>query len=96
MKFILKILIAPVVFLLWLLCGICNISLKLSAAVLGILAIVFAGVGIITILSGAILKGCIGLVIALALSPYGIPMLAALILARLYGLRLWLTETVYG
>ena len=43
MKFILKILIAPVVFLLWLLCGLCNISLKLSAAVLGILAIVFAG-----------------------------------------------------
>ena len=36
MKTILKILIAPVVFLLWLLCGLCNISLKLSAAVLGI------------------------------------------------------------
>ena len=96
MKIILKILIAPVVFLLWLLCGLCNISLKLSAAVLGILAIVFAGAGIITIFSGAILKGCIGLAIALALSPYGIPMLAALILARLYGFRMWLTETVYG
>lgn len=96
MKFILKILIAPVVFLLWLLCGLCNICLKLSAAALGILAVVFAGAGIITILSGAILKGCIGLVIALALSPYGIPMLAALILARLYGFRMWLSESVYG
>ena len=96
MKFILKILFAPVVFLLWLLCGLCSIGLKLSAAVLGILAIVFAGAGIITVLSGAILKGCTGLAIALALSPHGIPMLAALILARLYGLRLWLTETVYG
>ena len=37
-----------------------------------------------------------GLVIALALSPYGIPMLAALILARFYGLRYWLKDTIYG
>ena len=96
MKFILKILISPVVFLLWLLCGLCSLCLKLSAALLGILAVVFAVAGIITILSGAILKGCIGLAIALALSPYGLPMLAALILARLYGFRIRLSEAVYG
>lgn len=96
MKFILKILVAPVLFLLWFLCGLCNLCLKLSAAVLGILAIVFAGVGIITILSGALLKGSIGLAIAFVLSPYGIPMLAALILARLYCFRLLLKEAIYG
>ena len=59
-------------------------------------AILFGLAGVITIVTGSVLKGCIGLVIALALSPYGIPMLAALILARFYGLRYWLKDTIYG
>lgn len=96
MKFILKILFAPVVFLLWLFCGICNLCIRVSATVLYFAAILFALVGVITIVTGSVLKGCIGLVIALALSPYGIPMLAALILARFYGLRYWLKDTIYG
>ena len=96
MKFILKILFAPVVFLLWLFCGICNLCIRVSATVLCFAAILFALAGIITIVTGSVLKGCIGLVIALALSPYGIPMLAALILARFYGLRYWLKDTIYG
>ena len=96
MKFILKILFAPVVFLLWLFCGICNLCIRVSATVLYFAAILFGLVGVITIVTGSVLKGCIGLVIALALSPYGIPMLAALILARFYGLRYWLKDTIYG
>ena len=96
MKFILKILFAPVVFLLWLFCGICNLCIRVSATVLYFAAIFFGLAGVITIVTGSVLKGCIGLVIALALSPYGIPMLAALILARFYGLRYWLKDTIYG
>ena len=96
MKFILKILFAPVVFLLWLFCGICNLCIRVSATVLYFAAILIALAGLITIVTGSVLKGCIGLVIALALSPYGIPMLAALILARFYGLRYWLKDTIYG
>lgn len=96
MKFILKILFAPVVFLLWLFCGVCNLCIRVSATVLYFAAILFGLTGVITIVTGSVLKGCIGLVIALALSPYGIPMLAALILARFYGLRYWLKDTIYG
>lgn len=96
MKFLLKIIIAPVVFLLWLICGLFNFSLRVSATLSSFVAIVFALAGAVTVFSGALLKGCIGLVIALALSPWGLPMLAAMILARLYGFRAWLSETVYG
>ena len=96
MKFILKILFAPVVFLLWLFCGICNLCIRVAATVRYCAAILFGLAGVITIVTGSVLKGCIGLVIALALSPYGIPMLAALILARFYGLRYWLKDTIYG
>ena len=96
MKFILKILFAPVVFLLWLFCGICNLCIRVSSTALYFAAILFGLAGVITIVTGSVLKGCIGLVIALALSPYGIPMLAALVLARFYGLRYWLKDTIYG
>ena len=96
MKLILKILFAPIILLLWLFCGVCNLCLKLSATVLFIVSIPFAIMGIITIFTGAVLKGCIGLAVALALSPYGIPTLAALILARFYIFRYWLKDTIYG
>lgn len=96
MKFILKIIFAPVLFVLWLFCGICNLCIRVSAAALSFIAILFALAGVVTIVTGSLLKGCIGLVIALALSPYGIPMLAALVLARFYGLRYWLKDTIYG
>ena len=96
MKFILKIVFAPVLFALWLFCGICNLCIRVSAAALSFIAILFALAGIIVMVTGSLSKGCIGLVIALALSPYGIPMLATLILARFYGLRCWLKDTIYG
>ena len=96
MKFILKILFAPVFITLWLLCGICNLCVRVSAAALSFVAILFALAGVITIVTGSLLKGCIGLVIALALSPYGLPMVAALVLARFCGLRIWLKDTIYG
>lgn len=96
MKFILKILFAPVIFLLWLFCGVCNLCLKVSSTILCIGAILFAIAGIITICTGSILNGCIGLAIALAFSPYGIPLLAALVLAKFYVFRYWLSDTIYG
>lgn len=96
MKFILKILFVPVIFLLWLFCGTCKFCLKLSSTVLCFAAILFAIAGIITIVTGSVLKGCIGLAIALAFSPYGIPMIAALILAKFYVFRYWLSDTIYG
>lgn len=96
MKIILKILFAPIILVLWLFCGICKLFLQISSAVLCWAAILFAIAGIITIVTGSLLTGCIGLIIAFAVSPYGIPMLAALILARFYVFRYWLSDTIYG
>lgn len=96
MKLLLKIIFAPVLLVLWIICGICNMFIKASAVVLPFIAILFALAGVITIVTGSVGKGIVGLVIAFLLSPYGIPMLAALMLARFYGLRYWLRETIYG
>jgi hypothetical protein len=96
MKFILKLIFAPVIFLLWVFSGLCNLCVRLSAAVLIWIALLFAVVGIVTIVSGSLLKGLIGLLIAFLLCPYGLPMLATLVVARLIGFRLWIKERIYG
>jgi hypothetical protein len=51
--------------------------------------------GIITIVSGSSITGVIGLIVAFILSPFGIPKLAALLVAQLYIFRLWLREKIY-
>ncbi len=95
MKFILKILFAPVMLILWLLAGVCNLFLRVSTVVLALAALLFAIMGIITIATDSVLKGCIGLIVAFLFSPWGLPKLAALLVAQLYILRLWLKEKIY-
>ncbi len=96
MKFILKILFAPFMLVLWLFTGICNLILKISSVLLFIVAILFAIMGIITIATDSVIKGIVGLVIAFLFSPWGLPSLAAIILAQFYIFRLWLKEKIYA
>lgn len=96
MKFILKLLFIPFMLTLWILCGMCNIILKLSTIVLAIIAMLFATIGVITIITDSALKGFIDLAIAFVLSPYGLPTLAAMLIAQFYILRMWLQEKIYG
>ncbi len=95
MKFILKVLLAPIMLLLWLLTGTCKIILKISVVVFAVVSLLFAIMGIITIVSGSSITGVIGLIVAFILSPFGIPKLAALLVAQLYIFRLWLREKIY-
>jgi hypothetical protein len=96
MRFILKILFAPVIFVLWFFTGICTVLVRISATVLFFVAILFAVMGVITIVTDDTLRGCIGLCVAFLLSPYGLPMLAAWLLALCHGLRFWLKDVIYG
>ena len=98
MKLLLKIVFSPVLLVLWIICGICNVFIKASAVVLSFIAILFALAGVITIITGSVGKGIAGLVIAFLLSPYGIPMLAALVLAavKLYRPKLRLIRLLAG
>ena len=95
MKHLLKLLCAPIIGMLWLVTAICNLILKLSSVVLLFAAIRVAAAAVLKFVEGAITVGLIGLGVAFLLSPFGLPTLAALILARIYCLRYWLQETVY-
>ena len=71
MKFILKILLAPIMLIFWIVELICKLALKLSSLVFVVIAILFALASIPHFSDGNILNGCICLVIAFLLSPYG-------------------------
>ena len=82
--------------ILWLFTAICNILLKISSVVLAFVAILVTIAAILKIIEGFVTTGLIGLVVAFLLSPYGLPTLAALILARFYCLRYRLQDSIYG
>lgn len=96
MKWILKILAAPVVALLALFVWSCGLLLKTSAYVFGLLGTICGLLGIAVLLTGATLNGIIVLIIAFFISPLGLPMLAAWLLGRIQRLRYFIQDRVYG
>lgn len=96
MKFILKILLAPLMLILWIIECVCKPVLKLSSVVFVPASILFVAASIFYFTHGSKLNGCIGLVIAFLLSPYGLPMLAVKLLAWFIVMRMLLKEKIYG
>ena len=96
MRFLLKILFAPILAALavvtWFLVFVVGLArgiLCLPAALLG-----FVGLGIRVGDSGS--DGAGLLVIAFLISPYGLPMLATWLLAKLHVLRYAIQDRIYG
>ena len=83
MKILIRLLTAPIAVIVWLCAGLLYVSsflFGLAGAALTVLAVV-------VILAGSLKNGIIVLIIAFLVSPLGLPMLAAQILAGLQGLR---------
>lgn len=95
MRILLKILCAPVVAVLAVAGWFFTFLLSVSAAVLGIAAVVLGLRLFILILDSAV-NGVIVLGVAFLISPYGLPMLAAWLIAQLHGLRYAIQNAVYG
>lgn len=95
MKFILKIIFAPVLLVLAFFTWLCTLAVQISAALMAFIAVLCAIMGVISICTDSVGKGIAGLAVAFALSPWGLPMAAAWLIARLHILRLWMKETIY-
>lgn len=96
MRFILKILLAPIMLVMYIVELICKLALKLSSVVFVAIAILFALASIPHFSDGNTLNGCICLVIAFLLSPYGLPKLAIHLVAWFIAMRMLLKEKIYG
>lgn len=95
MKFVLKILLAPVMLILAFLIWLCTLTLHVSAVLLNVLSVLLVLVSIFSFIDRDVKNGVIELIAAFLLSPYGLPMIGAWLVAQLHLLRDWMKEKVY-
>ena len=96
MKFLLKILFAPVIVILTLIIWTFALTLRLSAWVLGIIGTILGLLGLAILLLDSVTNGIIVLVIAFLVSPVGLPMLAAWTIGQMQRFRYFVQDAVYG
>lgn len=96
MKFLLKILFAPVIVILTLIIWTFALILRLSAWVFGIIGTIFGILGLAILLLDSVTNGIIVLVIAFLVSPIGLPMLAAWTIGQMQRFRYFVQDAVYG
>lgn len=95
MRFLLKILFAPIVAVFAVVVRFSAFLLSLSSFVFGLMGTISAVCGLITLLIGFIPNGVAFLVLAFLVSPYGLPMLALHLLGRVENLRLMIMDKFY-
>ena len=95
MRLILKILLVPVMLVLAFLIWLCTLTLHISAVLLSVLSGLRVLVSVFSFFGHCVKNGVIELAAAFLLSPYGLPMLGAWLVAQLHLLRDWVKEKVY-
>lgn len=95
MKFVLKILLAPVMIILAFLIWVCTLTLHISSVLLNVLSVLLVLVSIFSFIDHNVKTGLFELAAAFVLSPYGLPMLGTWLVAQLHLLRDWMKEKVY-
>ena len=96
MKFILKILFAPVIAILAVIIWLSALTLKLSAWVFGIVSTILGVLGLAVLLLDSFTNGAIILVFAFLVSPVGLPMVAAWTIGQMQRFRYFVQDAVYG
>lgn len=96
MKFILKILMAPVIAVLVIIIWLCAVLLKLSAWVFGIVSTILGVLGLAVLILDNMTNGIIILVFAFLVSPVGLPMVAAWMIGQMQRFRYFVQDAIYG
>ncbi len=95
MKFLLKVLAAPIVAVLAVTVWLCVGVLYCASMVMGLACWVFVFIGVFALLTVSVPQGIILLVIAFLLSPLGLPTVAAWLLGRVQALRYFIQDAVF-
>ena len=96
MRFLLKLLVAPIVLALTLFVWLCMGVLYLSSLVLGIVSTIVGLLGLAVLVTYSVQNGVILLVIAFLVNPLGLPMAAAWLVGKVQDLRYAIQDAVYG
>ena len=96
MRFLLKLLFAPVMAVLAVVSWFLVFVVGLSSGILCIPAAILGFFGLFILFVDSVSYGMGLLVIAFLISPYGLPMLATWLLAKLHVLRYAIQDWIYG
>ena len=96
MKFLWKLLAAPVVLALTFFVWFCMGVLYLSSLVLGIISTIVGLLGLAVLITYSVQNGIILLVFAFLVSPAGLPTAAVWLLGKVQDLRFAIQDAVYG
>ncbi|MDD3228326.1 MAG: CD1845 family protein [Oscillospiraceae bacterium] len=96
MRFLLKILFAPIIAALAVVTWFFAFLLSLSSVAFGIAGGILGFFGVVILFADSVKNGIIMLVLAFLVSPYGLPMLAAWLLGQLQKLRYAVQDKIYG
>ena len=96
MRFMLKLLFAPVIAVLAIFIWFCAVMLRLSAWVFGIIGTIFSILGIAILIFDNVINGIIVLIFAFLVSPVGLPMMAAWMIGLLQRFRYFIQDAIYG
>ena len=95
MKFLLKILAAPIVAALSVFIFFATKLVEISAVVLNFIAILVALGSISHIIDGRTGNGIAGLIAAFLLTPYGLPLITIMLLGQVQRFKCWIQDCVY-
>ena len=95
MRFLLKILFAPLIAALAIVIWFFAFLLSLSSVIFGIAGGVLGFFGVVMLFADSLKNGVIMLILAFLVSPYGLPMLAAWLLGQLQKLRYAVQDRIY-
>ena len=95
MRFLLKILFAPVIAVLAIMTWFLTFMVSLSGAILGIISAILGFIGVLILIADSTRYGIGLLILAFLVSPYGLPMLAAWLVGKLHGLRYAIQDWLY-
>ena len=95
MRFLLKVLFAPVSAVLAIMTWFLTFMVSLSGAILGIISAILGFFGVFILIADSTRYGIGLLILAFLVSPYGLPMLAAWLVGKLHGLRYAIQDWLY-
>ena len=95
MRFVLKILVAPVVAVLTLFVWLCSGLLYCSSWIFGLAGTLLSVLALAVLFTTSVKNGVILLVIAFLVSPMGLPLAAAGLLGLIQRLRVAIQENIY-
>lgn len=96
MKILLKIIFAPVIFILWILIKMASIFTYVSGLALGVASGITAVISLIYLMTGSVSNAIVGLILAYLLSPYGLPLFVIMILGVIQNFKYKLQDGIYS